>query len=289
MASDVDLGICEPEINQFGRHFFCDFCPRNIWSHVGFYLPPELLRPEIEFPLPISFSRSVSQTRDKSSIATWTDIVLFVPVVACKRGLEACSVAGVGSWDHTLGLRLSQNLESSVEIWVSKVIKRVKGVHWATELVTCAANEDQVQPAAVAKAVKVVKRLKTGEDSEVAWLKRLVDEHPALQGIPEEVKRSLVEKHAPNILPLGNRRRRKFWRTKGMMIHAFSGKNEGYTLGRAFHEVGGDRRLMHEFDITHGTPEADLSRPGRNQFGTKWNQFVHGRVWRWIFICFCGF
>ena len=45
-----------------------------------------------------------------------------------------------------------------------------------------------------AKAVKVVKSLKTGEDSEEAWLRRLVDEHPALQGIPEEVKRSLVEK-----------------------------------------------------------------------------------------------
>jgi chemotaxis protein histidine kinase CheA len=39
-----------------------------------------------------------------------------------------------------------------------------------------------------AKAVKVVKSLKTGEDSEEAWLRRLVDEHPALQGIPEEVR-----------------------------------------------------------------------------------------------------
>ena len=112
------------------------------------------------------------------------------------------------------------------------------------------------------KAVKVVKSLKVGEDSEEAWLRRLVDEHPALRGIPEEVKKGLVEKPAPDILPLDNRRRRKLWRTKGMMIHAFSGKNEGYTLGRAFHEVGGDRRLMHEFDITHGKPEADLSPGG---------------------------
>ena len=93
-------------------------------------------------------------------------------------------------------------------------------------------------------------------------MRRLVDEHPALQGIPEEVKRSLVEKPATDILPLGNRRRRKLWRAKGMMIHAFSGKNEGYTLGRAFHEIGGDRRLMYEFDITHGKPEADLSPEG---------------------------
>ena len=26
----------------------------------------------------------------------------------------------------------------------------------------------------------------------------------------------------------------------------------------------------------------------RNQFGTNWNQFVHGRAWRWILVCFCG-
>ena len=27
----------------------------------------------------------------------------------------------------------------------------------------------------------------------------------------------------------------------------------------------------------------NLWEPGGNQFGTKWNQFVHGRAWRWIF------
>ena len=83
----MDLGICEPETKQFGRHLFCDFCPRNIWSHVGFDLPPELFRPEIEFPLPISLSRSVSQTRDKSSIATWTD-----------RAFCACCRVQKGAW-----------------------------------------------------------------------------------------------------------------------------------------------------------------------------------------------
>ena len=114
-----------------------------------------------------------------------------------------------------------------------------------------------------AKAVKVVKSLKTGVDSEEAWLRRLVDEHPSFQGIPDEVKRALVERPASDLIPLGNRRKRKVWRTKGMLVHAFSGENEGYTLGRAFHEVGGDRRLLHEFDITHGKTTADLSPQGQ--------------------------
>ena len=56
--------------NKLGRHLFRDFCPRNFCGHVGYDLPPELFRPEIEFPLPVSLSRSVSQTRDKSRIAT---------------------------------------------------------------------------------------------------------------------------------------------------------------------------------------------------------------------------
>lgn len=113
-----------------------------------------------------------------------------------------------------------------------------------------------------AKAVKVVKGLKAEEDSEVAWLKRLVDEHPVFQGVPEEVKKNLVEMPAPNLIPLGNRRRRKVWKAKGMMIHAFSSENAGYTLGRAFHEIGDDHRLLHEFDITHDKPTADLSPEG---------------------------
>jgi hypothetical protein len=113
-----------------------------------------------------------------------------------------------------------------------------------------------------AKAVKVVKGLKAEEDSEVAWLKRLVDEHPVFQGVPEEVKKNLVEMPEPNLIPLGNRRRRKVWKAKGMMIHAFSSENAGYTLGRAFHEIGDDHRLLHEFDITHDKPTADLSPEG---------------------------
>ena len=92
----MDLGICEPETKQFGRHLFCDFCPRNFCRHVvGFDLPQELFRPGIEFPLPISLSRSVSQTRDKS--VQLHELTSCSVVVACKRGLEACSVAGVGS------------------------------------------------------------------------------------------------------------------------------------------------------------------------------------------------
>jgi len=104
----VDLGICELETKQFGRHLFCDFCPRNVWSHAGFDLPQELLDPESSFHCRFRSQGVWDKQEIDHSTATWTDIFnLFVLVVACKRGLEACSVARVGSWDHTLGFRLS--------------------------------------------------------------------------------------------------------------------------------------------------------------------------------------
>eukprot|EP00435_Cladocopium_sp_Y103_P033016 s3094_g8.t1 len=113
-----------------------------------------------------------------------------------------------------------------------------------------------------AKAKKLVKTLNVEGEGEVKWLERLVAEHPAFQGVPEEIKTRLVETPADNVVPLGNRRRRKLWKTKGMMVHLFSGEDAGYTLGRAFHEIGGDKRLMLELDVQHQKRSADLSEQG---------------------------
>ena len=99
-------------------------------------------------------------------------------------------------------------------------------------------------------------------DSEVQWLRRLVDEHPVFAPLPAHLRDALVEKPASNLVPLGNRRLRKAWKKHGMMVHMYSGSNDGYTLKRAFHEVGGDKRLLHELDVLHGQPESDMSQTG---------------------------
>ena len=54
---------------------------------MGFDLPLELFRPEIEFPLPISLSRSVSQTRDRS-LHSYMNCRSFVCCRRAKRGLK---------------------------------------------------------------------------------------------------------------------------------------------------------------------------------------------------------
>eukprot|EP00435_Cladocopium_sp_Y103_P007943 s2934_g2.t1 len=99
-------------------------------------------------------------------------------------------------------------------------------------------------------------------DSEVQWLRRLVDEHPVFAPLPAHLRDALVEKPAVNLVPLGNRRMRKAGKKHGMMVHMYSGPADGYTLKRAFHEVGGDKRVLHELDVLHGQPESDMSQSG---------------------------
>ena len=45
-------------------------------------------------------------------------------------------------------------------------------------------------------------------------------------------------------------------------MHVYSGESSSYTLRRAFHDVGGDRRLLHELDLLL-KPETDMSPSGK--------------------------
>ena len=131
------------------------------------------------------------------------------------------------------------------------------------------------------KAQKLIRSIKVDSQSEVAWLKRLVEEHPVFQGVPEEVKKQLIELPAENVIPMGNRRRRKLWRKKGMLVHVFSGEDSGYTLGRAFHEIGGDRRLLYELDVLHQKKTGDLSPQG-DAFPLLLRAALDGWVKGWV-------
>ena len=108
-----------------------------------------------------------------------------------------------------------------------------------------------------------IKSIQLNNHTELQWMKRLVDEHPVFAPLPEDIKNALVEIPADDLVPLANRRTRKAWKKHGVLVHAYSGEAEGYTLRRAFHEVGGDRRLLHELDLQHGKPETDMSPSGK--------------------------
>ena len=98
-----------------------------------------------------------------------------------------------------------------------------------------------------------LKSLQRSDDLEVQWIRRLVHEHPAFSSLPSSLKEALIEQPAKDVVPMASRRIRKLWKQHGAITNLFSGEDAGYTLKRAFHEIGGDRRLLWEMDVLRGT------------------------------------
>ena len=107
------------------------------------------------------------------------------------------------------------------------------------------------------KVEEVVLRSLEGdlEAKEQRWIRDLVQVHPVLQGLPEKIKEQLVVKPSKDLrgIPGLNRRRRKRIMREGGLVHLYAGPDEGYTLGRALKEVGGDRSTLVEIDIKRGS------------------------------------
>ena len=76
---------------------------------------------------------------------------------------------------------------------------------------------------------------------EEEWLRSLVEAHPVLRSLPEWLKDQLPDRPAEDLkkLPGCNRRKRKRMQD-GFAVHLYAGPREGYDLGRAFKEIGGD-------------------------------------------------
>eukprot|EP00434_Breviolum_minutum_P018297 symbB.v1.2.016141.t1/scaffold1167.1/size134246/1 len=77
-----------------------------------------------------------------------------------------------------------------------------------------------------------------------------IEAHPVLRDLPEHLKTSLKETPSEDLhgLPDCNRRRRKLL-NEGFVVYLYAGEKEGYWLGRAVKEVGGDPRKLVEVDI----------------------------------------
>eukprot|EP00438_Fugacium_kawagutii_P033584 Skav205234 [mRNA] locus=scaffold1794:149103:155795:- [translate_table: standard] len=102
--------------------------------------------------------------------------------------------------------------------------------------------------------LKRVEELETSEDEkherekEKEWLRKLIEVHPAFRQVPEELKAYLYEDPSETVHACGNRRRRKLWKKEGVVIHLYAGAPEGFGLGRAVQQAGGDSRKLLEVD-----------------------------------------
>ena len=104
------------------------------------------------------------------------------------------------------------------------------------------------------EAEKKVRRVKLESIyKEKEWLQDLVEAHPVLKGLPSWLKCRLPELPADNLrrIPGCNRRKRKRMQ-EGFVAHLYAGEKEGYDLGRAFKEIGGDGNRLVEIDLKRG-------------------------------------
>ena len=87
---------------------------------------------------------------------------------------------------------------------------------------------------------------------EKEWLQGLVEAHPILKGLPSWLKCQLPDLPADDLrrIPGCNRRKRKKMRS-GLVAHLYAGEKEGYDLGRAFKEVGGDGNKLVEIVMSY--------------------------------------
>ena len=99
-------------------------------------------------------------------------------------------------------------------------------------------------------------------EDEMGWLQRILDEHPAFRKIPQGLKEKILEPPADDVAMCGNRRLRKKWANEGLILHLYAGPEEGYTFQRAFHEVGGNKKLVLEVDCLR-SPKWDMLPQGK--------------------------
>ena len=97
---------------------------------------------------------------------------------------------------------------------------------------------------------KKIRKVKGKESEERNWLLQLIEAHPVLKELPNNLKQGLVEYPAEDLkrIPGCNRRRRRRL-TRGFVVHLFAGEEEGYSLTRALKECGGDQRMLVELDL----------------------------------------
>ena len=95
---------------------------------------------------------------------------------------------------------------------------------------------------------------KINEESLVVNLAR---DEEVFQGVPVEIMEKVVVRPAKDLsgIPLNRSRRRKL--LDGFVLHLYAGEDDGYTLGRALKEVGGDKTRLVEIDVKRG-PRHDM-------------------------------
>ena len=97
---------------------------------------------------------------------------------------------------------------------------------------------------------KKLRSMQGEEEALMQWMRRVVDDHPAFQGVPQHLKDKMVVSPQSSAIA-GNR---KLWKREGgVVLFLYSGRSEGFHMKRAAKDLGFDVRKLIEVDIQNGS------------------------------------
>ena len=100
---------------------------------------------------------------------------------------------------------------------------------------------------------KKMRSMRGDDEALISWMKRVVEDHPAFQGVPQHLKDKMVVTPQSSAIA-GNRKLRKLWKREGgVILFLYSGKSEGFHMKRAAKDLGFDVRKLIEVDIQNGS------------------------------------
>ena len=80
---------------------------------------------------------------------------------------------------------------------------------------------------------KKLRSMQGEEEALMQWMRRVVDDHPAFQGVPQHLKDKMVVSPQSSAIA-GNRKLRKLWKREGgVVLFLYSGRSEGFHMKRA--------------------------------------------------------
>ena len=153
-------------------------------------------------------------------------------------------------WTKNGGLVLSHPLRGPLEVRMRggcPYIDKEMALNFIEEL-ECEGQED------ASEEDQEAKKMEENASREANWIEEFVENHPVLKMLPLRIKKTLKKSPVPQlgVLPGVNKRLRRKWSKKGVVIHLYSGEKTGLSLGRAVLEARGDDELLYEIDIKNG-------------------------------------
>ena len=200
---------------------------------------------DIQVTLACGRKKELKMSQGGTMISTDMSIEPIVPM-----GKMISVLGWKAEWTKNGGLVLSHPLRGPLDVKMRggcPYIDKVMALNLIEEL-ECEGQEDLLEEDQEAK------KLEESISKEACWIEAFVENHPVLKTLPQRIKKELIKPPVQQlgVMPGVNKRVRRKWGKRGVVVHLYSGEKAGLSLRKAVLDAGGDEELLYEVDIKNG-------------------------------------